>query len=1003
LFLHLIFIKPMSSPLARVFLSLALTLACCLPGSFLRAQSNLLDPDDLVVPIKNTAPGSPNVLAVAGDFGGNGNAQLPTDAIDGDLTTKYFNKGQGDSSPGGVNTGLVVMPCVGGSIVTGIRLGTGNDAPDRDPVQISLEGSNDPTATSAGGMGFVVIYQGPSGLDHTSDRCHWGETVSFENTQAYKAYRLLVTQTRGNAGATQYAEIALLGVPTVPGASHSPAACDRRVINDKWADRATLGSEKADPPPGLHAIWFRQPAKVWDEALPVGNGRLGAMIFGGVADERLQLNEDTLWDGYPLDGANPDALKALPEVRRLLFTGQNLEAEKLAAAHLMGKPSGVKPYQSLGELWMETPGLPSASKYLRVLDLDTAVASVSYVSDGTLFQREVFASAPSGVLVVRFTANKPGSITVRLTLKRQQDAVCLAAPSDPNALLLQGQIDCKDDTGAQRGLKFEARLAALPEGGHVSTQNGILSVTGADSLTLILDGETNYRGGDPAKLCADKVAAATAKSYKTLRAEHVADYQKLYQRVTLDLGTAGPDVEALPTKERLDRLKGGQEDPGLIATYFQFGRYLLISSSRPGGMPANLQGIWAWQMNPPWNADYHTNINIQMNYWPSEVTNLGECALPFFDMMADHVVPGGHVAQVDYGARGWVVHHLTDPWGFAAPADGIQGIWPVGAAWMVRQSYEHYLFTGDKKFLAEQAWPLMKGAARFILDFLVAAPPGTPVEGELITNPSFSPENSFYLPNGKVAQFTYGATMDLEIIHDLLTNCIDASKTLNVDPDFRKECESALARLAPVRISPTTGRIMEWIEDYKETDPHHRHTSHLFGLYPGHMFTTSTPDLLEAARKVLIARGDEGTGWGMAWKTCMWARLQDGDHAYKVLRNLITQLTGPNLFDYCPPFQIDGNFGGTAAIAEMLLQSQIQESNGTFDLQLLPALPSQWPKGSVTGLCARGGFEVDLNWDDGKLTSATIRSKGGTACNLLYAGKVIPVSLQDGESKQFRF
>jgi len=966
------------------------------------APKKILSPDDLVVPIKNTVAGDLNVLAVAGDFGGDGNEQLADDAIDGDLGTKYLNGAHST----GLHTGLVVVPNVGKSIVTGFRMGTADDMPDRDPLEVTLEGSDAADAAKAGGDGFTLLYEGPSGLDKTPRRKRLGRTIIFENKHAYRAYRLLVTKIRGASGGTQYSEFELLGVATQPGiagASGALPACDRKRISDRWSDRAGLGTELAEAPQAAHTIWFREPAKMWDDALPVGNGRLGAMVFGGIADERLQLNEDTLWDGYPLDGANPDALKALPEVRRLLFADQNSAAERLAAAHMMGKPSGVKPYQSLGELWMETPGLPSADKYRRVLDLDTAMVSVSYISNGTSYQREVFSSAPAGVIVAHFTADKPGSISVRMTIKRAKDASCITDPADSHAILLRGKIKRTDETGAERGLQFAAKLVAIPKGGKVGNQDGILSVDGADSLTLILDGETNYRGGDPEKLCADKVTAAASKEYAALKDEHVADYQKLSQRVALDLGSAGKDVEAMPTPDRLKRLKAGQEDPGLLVNYFQFGRYMLISSSRPGGMPANLQGIWAWQMNPPWNADYHTNINIQMNYWPSEITNLGECSLPYFDMMADHVAAGSHVAQVDYGARGWVLHHLTDPWGFAAPADGLQGIWPVGAAWVVRQPYEHYLFTGDKKFLADKAWPLMKGAARFILDFLVVAPPGTPVEGKLVTNPSYSPENSFFLPNGKRAEFTYGATMDLMIIHDLLTNCIEASKTLDVDADFRKECEDALAKLAPVRISPKTGRILEWIEDYKETEPHHRHTSHLYGLYPGHMITTATPDLLEAARKVLTARGDEGTGWGLAWKTNMWARLQDGDHAYKVLRNLLTQMTGSNLFDYCPPFQIDGNFGGAAAMAEMLLQSQLHEDNGVFDLQLLPALPEAWPTGSVTGLRARGGFEVDLKWENGKLTSATIHSKNGTACNLVYAGKTIQVSLKDGQTKTISF
>ena len=770
---------------------------------------------------------------------------------------------------------------------------------------------------------------------------------------------------------------------TIASTQAATPAPDRSNINADWEDRATLSGESAAAPSGRHTLWYRQPAKVWEEALPLGNGRLGAMVFGGVTDERLQLNEDTLWDGYPLDTSNPDAFKALPQVRKLLFEGKNKEAEALAGGNMMGRPAGVRPYQSLGEVLMETPAGAPVSAYRRTLDVTTAVATVAYTQNGTAFTRELFASAPAGAIVARFTASKPKSINFRLTLKRQKDAKCLAHPTANNAILLRGQIDCKDGKGEQRGLRFASEVMAVTTGGKVTNTDGILTVSDADSVTLLIAGATSYRGGDPEQLCATSLTnASAAKSapaaYEALKAASIADYQKLAGRVAIDLGSAGADVDALPTNERLGRIKQGQTDAGLVATYFQYGRYLLICSSRPGGLPANLQGIWAWQMNPPWNADFHTNINIQMNYWPAEIANLSECHLPLFDLMDNLVKPGGRVADVNYGARGWVVHHLTDPWGFAAPADGLQGIWPVGSAWLAEHPFEHYQFTGDKEFLAKRGWPLMKGAARFILDFMVEAPAGTPVAGKLVTNPSYSPENTFILPDGKTrAVFTYGATMDIMIVHELLTNCIIASKILNTDADFRKECQAALAKLAPVRISPTSGRILEWIDDYKETEPTHRHTSHLYGLHPSSMITSATPELFEAARKVLLGRGDAGTGWSLAWKINMWTRLHDGDHAFLLLTNLLKDKTLPNLFDDHAPVQIDGNFGATAAIAEMLVQSQIRDANGTFELQLLAALPKAWPTGSVKGLCARGGFTVDLSWKDNQLSFVRIVSKLG--------------------------
>ncbi|MGO4294269.1 glycoside hydrolase family 95 protein [Chitinophaga sp. RAB17] len=800
----------------------------------------------------------------------------------------------------------------------------------------------------------------------------------------------------------------MLFAATVQAQTKTAPAVERPVnITARWEDRAEC-SGQVNKPAGDNVLWYRRPARVWEEALPIGNGRMGAMIFGGVADERIQLNESTLWDGYPLDADNPAALKALPEVRRLLFENKNNEAVKLASETMLGKPERIKPYQSLGEVWLDQP-IANAEHYSRTLDLSTAVATVKYTSDGVEYTRENFASLAENVIVVRFTASKPGKINFRLALRRQQDATCIPDGNDPAALILKGKLPIKDAQGNARGLQFAARAKVVSSSGTVYVKNGILHVEHANSATLFITGATSYPGlknlakgittakVDPVQLCRDR-AAAGASAYAALKSDHIAAYRKYFDRMTLHFD-AHDTIAGLPTNERLEYARrAGSPDVGLIELYFQFGRYLLISSSQPGSMPANLQGIWAWEMTPPWNADFHTNINVQMNYWPAEITNLSELHHPLFDLEEALSKPGARTARQVYGARGWVVHHLTDAWGFTAPADGPQGIWPMGAAWLVQHLWEHYCYTGDKKFLLEKGYPLMKGAAEFMLDFLVEAPAGTACPGSLVTNPSFSPENTFLLPDGHTSVFTYGATMDMEIIHNLLGNCIEAGEILGVDSAFRDQCAATLKRLAPVRISPVTGRIMEWAEDYKEVEPHHRHTSHLFGLYPGNQITVDgTPDLAAAARKTLEGRGDDGTGWGLAWKINMWNRLHDGNHSYKLLSTLLATKTLPNLFDNHPPFQIDGNFGATAAIAEMLLQSQYRKSDGTFEIALLPSLPDALANGRVTGLCARGGFVVDMEWKNGALVNAFVTSKLGGNLTIKVGSKSVSYSTRKGE------
>lgn len=753
-------------------------------------------------------------------------------------------------------------------------------------------------------------------------------------------------------------------------------------------------------------LWYKEAATEWVESLPLGNGRLGAMVSGDVYNERIALNEDTLWTGIPKDNNNHEAINYIDEVRNLILNEQYYEAQELMNNKLLG--GYTESYAPMGDLYLKfNYNDKNYKNYRRELDLSNAKATISYEINNINYKREVFISAPDNAMIIKISADKEKSISFSATLKSllkskvnglNQDTIILKGVTPIGALpsYVNEEESIIYDEEGKLGMRFQVYLKARVTDGNVNVTNGLLNIKEASSVTLVLVANTSFNGFDKEPgtegkdeelLCKSQLKSLEDKSYEEIESNHIDDYRKLFNRVEFCLGN--DDYSYLPTNERLERLKNNKEDLGLISLYFQYGRYLLISSSREGSQPANLQGIWNEDLRPAWSSNYTVNINTEMNYWGAETCNLSECHNPLFNMLKDLSVTGASTAKTMFNCNGWTTNHNVDLWRYSSTVQGSSewGFWPMGGAWMCQHLWEHYDFTRDKNFLKNEAYPIMKGAAIFLLDYLIEDK-----DGNLVTCPSTSPENNFLDNEGRKCCASMMSTMDISIIRDLFNNCIAAINVLKVDNEFKEELQKALGRLPKYKVNKF-GAVQEWYKDFDEYEPGHRHMSHLFALYPGREISEKNNfELLEASKKTLERRLNQGgghTGWSCAWIINFYARLKEAELANKYLHVLLKNLTFMNLFCVHPPFQIDGNFGGTAGIAEMLIQSH------TGIIEILPAIPKAWRCGYIKGLKARGGFVIDFKWDNNEITKLSITSKVGGKCKIKFGKKYIGTMINE--------